>query len=239
MKANRWKTLFAALGFIFSVGVFVMDANAADPAKGSDAKPHKGDKAEKSEKLEQATLGNGCFWCTEAVFAELKGVKSAISGYSGGQVENPTYEQVCTGRTGHAEVIQVTFDPQVISFAKLLEVFFKTHDPTTLNAQGPDHGTQYRSAIFYHSEEQKREAEEIIAKLEEARAFDAPIVTEVTEFEKFYPAEDFHQEYFANNPRDRYCRVMIPPKLGKLRKAFAEILKEKDEPRGDVEVEAE
>ena len=211
-----------------------MNANSADPGRSD-----KGANPEANEKLERATLGNGCFWCTEAVFTELKGVKSAVSGYSGGQVKNPTYEQVSTGRSGHAEVIQVTFDPQVISFAKLLEVFFQTHDPTTLNAQGPDHGPQYRSAIFYHSEEQKQEAEEIIAKLEDAGAFDAPIVTEVTEFEKFYPAEGYHQEYFANNPRDRYCRAMIQPKLGKLRKAFADILKEKDEPRSDVAIEVE
>jgi peptide-methionine (S)-S-oxide reductase len=226
MTPTNWKASFAMLSLAIAVGATNMNEAQAD-------KPGQG------EKLETATLGNGCFWCTEAVFAELKGVKSAVSGYSGGFVENPSYQQVCTGRTGHAEVLQVTFDPEVISFAKLLEVFFATHDPTTLNAQGPDRGPQYRSAIFYHSDEQKREAEEIITRLDDDGVYDSPIVTEVTEFKKFYPAEDYHQEYFANNPRDRYCRNMIPPKLGKLKKSFADILKEKGESRIDEVIEAE
>ena len=180
-------------------------------------------------KLEQVTFGSGCFWCTEAIFAELKGVKSAVSGYSGGSVENPTYEQVCTGRTGHAEVVQVTYDPAVITFPELLEVFWQTHDPTTLNRQGADAGTQYRSAVFYHTDEQQKQAEHYKQKLNEAKAFGAPIVTEITKFEKFYPAEDYHQEYNAANPEAGYCRMVIQPKLEKFRKAFADKLKTDDE----------
>jgi peptide-methionine (S)-S-oxide reductase len=178
---------------------------------------------------EQVTFGSGCFWCTEAFFAELKGVDSAVSGYSGGVVENPTYEQVCTGLTGHAEVVQVTYDPKVISFADLLAVFWQTHDPTTLNQQGPDYGTQYRSAIFYHTEEQRKEAEHFKQKLDESGAFDAPVVTEITPFEVFYPAEDYHQEYFAANPRADYCRAVIAPKMKKFRRVFADKLKTDDE----------
>lgn len=184
-------------------------------------------------KLETATFGSGCFWCTEAVFAELNGVESAVSGYSGGRVENPTYEQVCTGRTGHAEVIQVKYDPQVITFPELLEVFWKTHDPTTLNMQGPDHGTQYRSAVFYHNEEQRRAAEHFKKRLNDEEAFGAPVVTEITKFTKFYPAEDYHQEFFKLNPRQQYCRAIIQPKVAKFRKAFHDKLKvnaEKEKP---------
>lgn len=181
--------------------------------------------AQEKPKLEQVTFGSGCFWCTEAVFAELKGVESAVSGYSGGDVENPTYEQVCTGRTGHAEVVQVTYDPAVISFKELLEVFWHTHDPTTLNQQGPDHGTQYRSAIFYHNEEQRREAEYYKDRLNDTKAFGRRVVTEITEFESFYPAEDYHQEYYAANPEQGYCRMVIQPKVEKFRKAFADKLK--------------
>jgi peptide methionine sulfoxide reductase msrA/msrB len=178
-----------------------------------------------SSDYEQITFGSGCFWCTEAVFAELAGVKSAVSGYSGGRRPNPTYEQVCTGATGHAEVVQVTFDPKVISVAELLEVFWKTHDPTTLNQQGADHGTQYRSAVFYHNEHQRAEAEKYKQKLDESGAFDAPIVTEITKFDKFYPAEKYHQEYFSQNPDQAYCRAVVRPKVEKFRKAFADKLK--------------
>jgi methionine-S-sulfoxide reductase len=180
-------------------------------------------------KLEQVTFGSGCFWCTEAFFAELKGVKSAVSGYTGGTVENPTYEQVCTGSTGHAEVVQVTYDPAVITFPELLEVFWRTHDPTTLNRQGADSGTQYRSAVFYHTEDQKKQAEHYKQKLNETKAFGDPVVTEITKFEKFYPAEDYHQEYNAANPEAGYCRMVIQPKLEKFRKAFADKLKTDDE----------
>ena len=175
--------------------------------------------------LEQITFGSGCFWCTEAVFSQLKGVKSAVSGYSGGQVDNPTYEQVCGGRTGHAEVIQVTYDPQEVSLATLLEAFWKTHDPTTLNRQGADVGTQYRSAIFYHTEEQRQAAVHYKQKLDEAQAFDGPIVTEITKFAKFYPAEKYHQEYFEQNPGEGYCRAVIQPKVDKFRQVFADKLK--------------
>ncbi len=181
------------------------------------------------EKLEKVTFGSGCFWCTEAVFAELKGVKSAVSGYSGGRVADPTYKQVCTGTTGHAEVVQVTYDPKAISLPELLEVFWQTHDPTTLNRQGADSGTQYRSAIFYHTEQQQKEAEHFKKKLNDAGAFARPVVTEITKFEKFYPAEDYHQEYFAANPNEGYCRAVIQPKVEKFRKVFAEKLKDSKE----------
>jgi peptide-methionine (S)-S-oxide reductase len=174
---------------------------------------------------EQATLGGGCFWCTEAVFLELRGVIRVESGYTGGKTVNPTYKDICTGTTGHAEVVRVTYDPKKISFADILEVFFVTHDPTTRNRQGPDSGTQYRSAIFYHSPAQKKVAEEMIARLTKAKAFAKPIVTEVTEAAKFYKAEDYHQAYYANNPNAGYCEVNIAPKLQKLREKFAEKVK--------------
>ena len=180
-------------------------------------------------KLEKVTFGSGCFWCTEAFFSELKGVKSAVSGYSGGRVLNPTYEQVCTGATGHAEVVQVTYDPAIISFPELLEVFWYTHDPTTLNRQGPDVGTQYRSAIFYHTDEQRKQAEHYKEKLDQSGAFDAPIVTQITKFQRFYPAEDYHQEYYAENPRAAYCRAVIHPKMKKFHKVFKDKLKTAEE----------
>ncbi|MCA9185991.1 MAG: peptide-methionine (S)-S-oxide reductase MsrA, partial [Planctomycetales bacterium] len=165
----------------------------------------------------------GCFWCTEAVFLELSGVESVASGYSGGHVDDPTYQQVCRGDTGHAEVIQITYDSQQVPYATLLEVFFKTHDPTTLNRQGNDVGTQYRSVIFYHSPEQQESATEIIALLNEQRVFERPIVTEIVPFEKFYPAEDYHQDFFARNPRQPYCAAVVGPKVEKFRHAFAHL----------------
>ncbi|NJN17888.1 MAG: peptide-methionine (S)-S-oxide reductase MsrA [Oscillochloris sp.] len=174
---------------------------------------------------EQATLGGGCFWCIEAVFDDLDGVSDVVSGYSGGHVVNPTYRQVCNETTGHAEVVQVTFDPNRISFRDVLEVFFSIHDPTTPNRQGADVGTQYRSAIFYHSDEQRRIAEEVIAELTAAKAFRNPIVTEVTAFDRFYAAEDYHQEYFANNTRQPYCQMVVAPKVAKFRKQYADRLK--------------
>jgi peptide-methionine (S)-S-oxide reductase len=174
---------------------------------------------------EVATLAGGCFWCLEAVFDELKGVVSVESGYSGGKVQNPTYAQVCDGDTGHAEVVQVTFDPQVLSYSDLLTVFFSIHDPTTLNRQGADAGTQYRSAIFYHDQAQKEAAEQVIKKIESAAIWDNPIVTEVTPFDKFYMAEDYHQEYFAHNTYQPYCRAIIAPKVSKFRKQFVDRLK--------------
>lgn len=171
---------------------------------------------------EIATLGGGCFWCLEAVYDGLKGVLSVTSGYSGGKRENPTYQQVCSGATGHAEVAQIEFDPGVVSYRELLEVFFAIHDPTTLNRQGNDTGTQYRSVIFYHSDEQRRVAEEMIRELEAEKAFDSPIVTAVEPAKPFYRAEDYHQEYFANNPQQPYCSFVVAPKVAKFRKKFAE-----------------
>ena len=178
-----------------------------------------------STKTQVATLAGGCFWCLEAVFDELKGVLSVESGYSGGQVSNPSYKQVCSGMTGHAEVVQITFDPSLITFKDLLKVFFTIHDPTTLNRQGADVGSQYRSAIFYHDEEQKQVAEEVIREISQAGIWDNSIVTEVTEFDKFYAAEDYHQEYFSNNPYQPYCMAVIAPKVLKFRKHFVEMLK--------------
>src|SRR5215211_1946206 len=174
---------------------------------------------------EVATLGGGCFWCLEAVFDELRGVKEVVSGYSGGTVPDPTYEQVCTGTTGHAEVVRVTFDPSEISFREILEVYFSIHDPTTLNRQGADVGTQYRSAIFYHTPEQKRVGEEVIAELEEASVWERPIVTELTPASDFYIAEDYHQEYFQRNQGQPYCQVVVAPKVAKLRKQHLDKLK--------------
>lgn len=176
---------------------------------------------------EVATLGGGCFWCIEAVFDDLRGVESVESGYSGGRVENPTYRQVCTGETGHAEVVRVTFDPREISYREILEVFFSTHDPTTLNRQGADVGTQYRSVVFYHDDEQRRVAEQVRREIEEAKIWDAPLVTELAPFEKFYEAEDYHQEYFANNPGEGYCRVVVAPKVKKFRERFRDRLKQR------------
>jgi len=170
---------------------------------------------------EVATLAGGCFWCLEAVYDRMKGVESVESGYMGGQVPHPTYEAVCTGRTGHAEVVQVTFDPAAVSYRELLEVFFAIHDPTTRNRQGHDVGTQYRSAIFYHSPEQKAIAEDVIAALTKEQVFDRPIVTEVTPAGPFYVAEDYHQEYFAHNPSQPYCTSVVSPKVAKFRKLFA------------------
>jgi len=175
--------------------------------------------------LEVATLAGGCFWCLEAVYDQLKGVTDVVSGYAGGHVANPSYKAVCTGTTGHAEVIQITFDPQVVSFADLLDVFFTIHDPTTLNRQGNDVGTQYRSAIYYHSPEQKAIAEQKITDISTAKLWKNPIVTEVTPIDTFYPAEEYHQEYFARNPYQGYCQFIIAPKVAKFRKHYLEQLK--------------
>lgn len=174
---------------------------------------------------ELATLGGGCFWCLEAVYLELKGVETVVSGYSGGAVPNPTYYQVCEGETGHAEVVQLTFDPDVISYKEILQVFFTIHDPTTLNRQGADVGTQYRSVIYYHSPEQKRIAEETIKEVSEAKLWDGRIVTEIAPLGAFYPAEDYHQEYFWRNPYQPYCQYVIVPKVAKFRKYFLDKLK--------------
>lgn len=180
---------------------------------------------EQNSKLETATFGSGCFWCTEAIFERVKGVETVVSGYSGGTVINPTYDEVCNGTTGHAECTQIKFDPVVISYDELLEIFWKMHDPTTLNRQGNDVGTQYRSVIFYHNEEQKQKAEYYKNKLTEEKIWDKPIVTEITKFEKFYPAEDYHQEYYENNPNQGYCAYVITPKVEKFEKIFKDKLK--------------
>jgi peptide-methionine (S)-S-oxide reductase len=177
--------------------------------------------------LETATFGSGCFWCTEGVFLRLKGVDSVVSGYSGGQLPNPTYKQICTGTTGHAEVARITFDPSVITFAELLEVFWQTHDPTTLNRQGNDVGTQYRSAIFYHNDHQKLQAESYKRQLDESGSFDSPIVTEIVPFKEFFAAEDYHQNYFDLNGEQPYCQFVIRPKIEKLKKEFQDKLKAK------------
>ena len=175
--------------------------------------------------LQTATLAGGCFWCLEAVFDQVKGVHGVESGYAGGTMPNPSYREVCGGDTGHAEVVQVHFDPNVVSYRDLLNVFFAIHDPTTLNRQGADVGTQYRSAIFYHSDEQKQIAEELIKDLNAQKIWDRPIVTEVIKLDKFYMAEDYHQEYFARNPYQPYCMAVVAPKVSKFRKHFLEMLK--------------
>jgi len=198
--------------------VFVLAGAASmspDPLQAADAAGTK-----------KATFAGGCFWCTEAVYKEIKGVKEVTSGYIGGKVPNPTYKQVCTGLTGHAEAVEIEYDPAQVPFEKLLEIFFATHDPTTLNRQGPDVGTQYRSGVFYHDEEQKASAEKVIAALDAAKVFPKAIVTEVTEASKFYPAEDYHQDYYENNPFQPYCQGAVAPKVAKVRKVFKDLLKE-------------
>jgi peptide-methionine (S)-S-oxide reductase len=172
-----------------------------------------------------ATLGGGCFWCLDAVFRELEGVHGVVSGYAGGRVPNPTYREVCSGRTGHAEVVQVTFDPAILSYADLLRLFFTFHDPTTLNRQGADVGTQYRSVIYYHDESQREQAEAVMRELAESNVWGAPLVTELVPLATFYPAEDYHQDYFRNNPEQPYCQAVVAPKVGKLRKHFYERLR--------------
>ncbi|HEY9898987.1 MAG TPA: peptide-methionine (S)-S-oxide reductase MsrA [Pantanalinema sp.] len=178
-----------------------------------------------TQRQEQATFGGGCFWCLEAAFGELKGVASVVSGYAGGTVENPTYQAVCTGRTGHAEVVRITYDPAVIGYRDLLGVFFTLHDPTTLDRQGADVGTQYRSVIFPHSKEQEVEAREVMAALGASGDYDAPIVTTIEPLQRFYPAEEYHQNYFARNPEQPYCQLVVAGKVAKVRAAYFERLK--------------
>lgn len=175
--------------------------------------------------LEVATLGSGCFWCTEAFFLRLKGVESVVSGYSGGKIKNPTYREVCSGLTGHAEVIQVKFDPSMISYEEILEVFWNTHDPTTLNKQGADEGTQYRSVVFYHNDSQKKIAEEYKAQLNQSQVYNNPVVTEISPFKEFYPAEEYHQNYYTLNPNQGYCQYVIRPKVEKFNKEYASKIK--------------
>ncbi len=178
-----------------------------------------------NNKLETATFGAGCFWCVEAVFQKLKGVEKVTSGYSGGHVKNPSYREVCNGSTGHAEAVQIEYDPNVITYKELLEVFWKTHDPTTLNRQGPDIGTQYRSAIFYHTEEQKKIAEQSKAEMDKSGYFDDPIVTEIEPYKNFFIADDYHQEFYEKNPNQPYCRFRIDPKMEKMKQEFGKYLK--------------
>ena len=180
-----------------------------------------------NKKMALATFGAGCFWCVEAVFQDVKGVEKVVSGYAGGKIANPTYREVCSGLTGHAEVTQLTYDPSVVSFDELLEVFWGTHDPTTPNRQGADVGTQYRSAIFYHTDEQRRVAEEDKQKLNDEKAFPNPVVTEIVPFTQFFPAEDYHQNYFNLNGSQPYCQMVIRPKVDKMKKVFADKLKAK------------
>ena len=180
---------------------------------------------DRSSRSETATLGGGCFWCTEAIFSEVEGVTSVLPGYSGGSVARPTYEQVCTGRTGHAEVVQVTFDPTVVSYHDLLTIFMTTHDPTSLNRQGNDVGTQYRSVIFFHSPAQRATAEQVVRELESAQLWKRRIVTELVPFDAFYPAEEYHRNYFQRNPASGYCQAIIAPKVAKFRKEFVDRLK--------------
>jgi peptide-methionine (S)-S-oxide reductase len=198
-------------------------------SRGQDKNPkeHQGEgKSMATTALDTATFASGCFWCVEAVFQELKGVQSVVSGYTGGSVANPSYEEVCSGSTGHAEACQIAYDPKIISYPDLLEVFWKTHDPTTLNRQGNDSGTQYRSAIFYHTEEQEKLAEHYKSKLDSSGAFDAPIVTEIVPFTKFYKAENYHQNYFNEHGAQPYCVFIIKPKVEKFKKVFKDKLKE-------------
>jgi peptide methionine sulfoxide reductase msrA/msrB len=186
------------------------------------------------EELQTATFGSGCFWCTEAVFQLVQGVKSAVSGFSGGRMKNPTYRDVLTGMTGHAEVVQVTFDPKVVSYKDLLEIFWRTHDPTTLNQQGPDVGSQYRSVVFYHTDEQKQLAAHYKQRVDESTLFRSPVVTQISPFEAFYPADAYHQEYYDNNGRQPYCKRYIGPKLAKFKKIFQEKLKKEPEPLAKI-----
>ncbi len=216
------RQLFSAVLILIIAGYYF----AAGEKKIEDKKQlSNGEKMNNSTQTEIATFGEGCFWCTEAIFQRVKGVVKVESGYSGGTVPNPTYEAVCTGKTGHAEVTQITFDPAVISYKELLKVFFKTHDPTSLNRQGNDEGTQYRSVIFYHNDEQKKLAEQVKHELDSAKIWDKPIVTEISPYKVFYKAEDYHQNYYNNNTNKPYCSFVITPKLEKFEKVFKELLK--------------
>ena len=247
---NRLPSLVALLLIILVLGCYPMPTSSASSAKipsYDELQNKKQDKAEQDKakqdkpnvknakqdkqgkKVETATFGAGCFWCVEAVFQELDGVLSVKSGYTGGHVDNPTYQQICTGRTGHAEVCLIKYDPAKISFKELLEVFWMTHDPTTLNRQGVDTGTQYRSAIFFHDKDQKELAQKYKQALNQQGAFGRPVVTEIVAAEVFYPCEKYHDNYFKDNPNAGYCRAVIKPKMKKFRKAFADKLKKEDE----------
>jgi methionine-S-sulfoxide reductase len=225
----RVKTSSAAFAIVLVASGISARASAqsvASPSAPSAQRPVAGTAASATaDKLEVATFGSGCFWCTEAVFERLKGVRSVVSGYSGGEVPDPTYEQVSSGTSGYAEVVQITFDPAMISFADLLRVFWQTHDPTTLNRQGPDVGPQYRSAVFYHSDAQRKIAEQYKRQLDDSGGFKSPIVTEIAAYKNFYPAEKYHQDYFELNPAQRYCALVIRPKVEKFQKDFKDLLR--------------
>lgn len=207
------------------IGLLLLGVFAVSCQGQTTQEPNEKELKEMSEKLDTATFGAGCFWCVEAIFQELKGVEKVVSGYSGGHVKNPAYKEVCNGTTGHAEVCQLYYNPEIISFEELLEVFWQTHDPTTLNRQGADVGTQYRSSIFYHSQEQKEKAEFYKSRLEEEKVYPNPIVTEISEYSNFYEADDYHQNYFNENGNQPYCSMVIRPKVEKFHKAFGEKLK--------------
>jgi peptide-methionine (S)-S-oxide reductase len=216
---------FVLLGFILvAIGVACSNVKLT-PVKAISVEPTLIEPVDAPAGMAKATFASGCFWCSEALFQQLKGVKSVVSGYSGGSVKNPTYEEVCSGATGHAEAIQVTYDPAIIPYQDLLEVFWKTHDPTTPNRQGHDIGPQYRSVIFYHTDEQKQLAERYKQKLDKSGLFGEPIVTQIVPFKEFYRAEDYHQNYYAGNSKQRYCQVVIGPKLEKLKEIFHDKLK--------------
>lgn len=230
---TRRAVLLASLGLLAG-GCSALVLAGNEPVKIGDQEKQNGKKAAKGraktmitvpEGKEIATIAGGCFWCVEAVLEDLKGVEKVVSGYSGGAVANPSYEAVCSGTTGHAEAVQITFDPKVISYADLLHIFFTTHDPTTLNRQGADSGTQYRSAIFTHSPEQKATAEKVIKEITAEKLYKNPIVTEVTGFTNWYPAEEYHQNYFAQNPGAGYCAIVIAPKVRKMREKYRDKLK--------------
>jgi peptide-methionine (S)-S-oxide reductase len=220
------KTNYLSLLFAF----LLVSCSDAQQNKVSVQEPQTTDKLQTSMNTNHSdtiTLGAGCFWCVEAVFQNLEGVEKVVSGYSGGTVKNPSYKEVCMGTTGHAEVCQLTYDPNKVSIPEILEVFWQTHDPTTLNRQGNDIGTQYRSAIFYHTPEQKKIAEEYKAKLDSSGAFDRPVVTEITAYNNFYPAEDYHQNYYNENGSEPYCQFVVRPKVEKFKKVFADKMKKK------------
>ena len=218
MNLNRLRIF---VGLLLVIGLtFVYVWTQEQPTKGISL-----EELEMAENMEMATLGAGCFWCVEAVFQDVKGVHHVESGYTGGHVDNPTYKQICTGTTGHAEVAQITFDPNIISFEDILMIFWHTHDPTTLNRQGNDTGTQYRSAIFYHNDQQKEIAEKSKAETDASDLWPNPIVTEITPLDVYYPAEDYHQNYFNENPYQPYCMMVINPKVKKFRASFGEWLK--------------
>jgi len=225
MLHNLEKSLIGLLLLVLVLqGMKTMSA-AQTTRPGAGERPSEQSPGKPQKKLETATFGAGCFWCTEAVFQRLKGVESVVSGYSGGHVKNPTYKQVSSGTTGHAEAVQITFDPGKVSYAELLEVFWKTHDPTTMNRQGPDVGTQYRSVIFYKNDEQRKLAETYKGELDQSKAFRAPIVTQIVPFQEFFPAENYHQDYYELNSRQPYCAMIIRPKVEKLEKVFHDKLK--------------